>query len=84
MALITKPSVEEKKSTEETTSAPMNPPAPNPIPKGFKAITLKRFHKADCSVVLPNSEGYFIPTTQEEYDILTWHAQFGKVILEMQ
>lgn len=82
MALISKPKVEEKKETEEIVTAAKNAIAP--IPKGFKAITLKRFHKADCSVVLPNSEGYFIPTTQEEYDILTWHAQFGKVILEMQ
>ena len=48
-------------------------------PKGFLAISLKRFHKAKGDVIVPTEEGYFVPKDQEELDILTHHMAAGRV-----
>ena len=48
-------------------------------PKGFLALTLKRFHKANGKVINPNEEGYFVPEDQEELDILLHHAAHERV-----
>lgn len=48
-------------------------------PKGFLALTLKRFHKANGKVINPNEEGYFVPEDQEELDILLAHAAHERV-----
>ena len=48
-------------------------------PKGFLALTLKRFHKSNGQVVNHNEEGYFVPQDQEELDILLHHALHERV-----
>ena len=47
----------------------------------FYPLDLKRFHTKDGAIVVPNEEGVFVPNTQEEFDILCWHLEQGRVSL---
>lgn len=51
--------------------------------KGFYAVSLKRFHKKNGNVVVPNDEGFFMPKDEEEGEILAYHLEQGRVSLDV-
>lgn len=51
--------------------------------KGFYALSLKRFHKKNGNVVVPDDEGFFMPKDEEEAEILAHHLEQGRVSLDV-
>lgn len=58
------------KSSQEHGAAPV-----------FYPVALKRFHTGKGDIIVPNEDGVYVPNTQEEFDILCWHLEQGRVSL---
>lgn len=65
--------------SKEDAKAPAKKEPPAPA-GGYKDVGLGRFMKADGSVVKPNAEGYFIPKSQEEADMLEHYADRNELV----
>lgn len=72
-----------RESKEEAKAPEQNPKTRDKIPApdgGYKDVGLRQFMKADGSKIVPNAEGYFVPKTQEEFDLLEHYAERNELV----